>query len=989
MRLFAKVSAVILFTLFSNKIIFSQVISSSNRAEELRYAKSLFDNKMYAEAEKEFEDIYKKYSDEISLGYSVLCSVMRNSHDYENRIVSFEKKYPHSGILNIIYFKHAANLFAAGDYEASSRIYDMVDEKVLTNKEKPEFYFKKGYGLFRKGLFDEAYANLEKVENFPVGDYTSPSRYACGYINYEHKKFSSAIEWFEKIIHDGRFRTTAQYYIAECRFMLKDYSYIVNNAAYLESVVPPERKEHFSRIASESFLIMGNTAKAKEYYDKFNGKASKNRNDYFYSGTLLFNIKDYAGAVKEFSKMENRTDSLGQIAEYQMGYSYIKLKNKVNALQSFKEASKASFDPKIREDAMFNYAKLSFDLNKDGSVFKEYMSMYNSSEKNDVIYSYQALSALYDRDYAGAIDAYDKIDNLDDGMQSNYVKANYLRAAQMVEIGAYRNAIPCLKTVIYYSGKFSVLGQLSKYWLAESHYRSGNYEEARKIFTELYNISALDGKNEGKLIAYNIAYCCMGNKDYEGAMKWFGTYLDSSPDIRKKDAMVKLADCDFAMKNYKSAAEKYERAFNFDTDADDIYPYYQAGIAYGLIKDNAKKTEMLSHVTGASERSYLYPEAMNELAKCYLEKKDNAGASECYEKLIKAGIDSTVTAKALFGLGLIEKNSGNYDKALGHYKRIVLSMPQSEYAEDAMNAINAIYVIKQEPGEYLAFVESIGKDYKGTIDKESVLFNSAEQIYLAGNHSKALSVLLSYIEKYPEGANVPKSCFYVGEIYRESGNGEKACDYYKMAFSDETDVFAENAALNYADLSYAMEYFKQAYSGYEKLLSIAKFPENKVKARVGMMNSAYKSKDYDAAVQCADNLVTDKKYGIRASFIKAKSMLAKSKRKEALGIFSQLAKNPDSPEGSESVYILIMDKYDRGKFGEVEKDVTSIRAKSMDRFWLAKCFIVLGDAYVEMGNISQAKATFLSIKENYDYENKEAIIESVNMRIEKLKQLEK
>jgi hypothetical protein len=46
------------------------------------------------------------------------------------------------------------------------------------------------------------------------------------------------------------------------------------------------------------------------------------------------------------------------------------------------------------------------------------------------------VAALYDRDYATAIEAYDRIDELDDGMVLNYMKANYLRANQLVSSGS-------------------------------------------------------------------------------------------------------------------------------------------------------------------------------------------------------------------------------------------------------------------------------------------------------------------------------------------------------------------------------------------------------------------------------------------------------------------------------------------------------------------------------------------------------------------------
>ncbi len=140
---------------------------------------------------------------------------------------------------------------------------------------------------------------------------------------------------------------------------------------------PEERQRHLARLISESYLAKGNTAKAKEYYDVArSGDNDMDRNDYFYAGSLLYATEDYKGAIENYSLMRNRTDSIGQIANYHLAYSYIQTGNKVAALDAFKAASERAYNPDIQEDAHFNYAKLSFDLNHNPSVFNDYLAKY-------------------------------------------------------------------------------------------------------------------------------------------------------------------------------------------------------------------------------------------------------------------------------------------------------------------------------------------------------------------------------------------------------------------------------------------------------------------------------------------------------------------------------------------------------------------------------------------------------------------------------------
>lgn len=249
------------------------------------------------------------------------------------------------------------------------------------------------------------------------------------------------------------------------------------------------------------------------------------RNDYFYAGSLLYATEDYKGAIENYSLMRNRTDSIGQIANYNLAYSYIKTGNKVAALDAFKDASGRSFNPDIQEDAHFNYAKLSFDLNHNPSVFNDYLTKYSDKKKGERIYSYIALASLYSHDYAGAVEAYSNIDILDNDQKANYMKANYLRAEQLVETGAWRDAVPFLRASSFYSDKHSPFSQLSRYWLGEAYYRSDQFDKALETFKDLYNNSALEGKTEGRLIPYDLAYCYFRLGDYASSAKWFDEYL--------------------------------------------------------------------------------------------------------------------------------------------------------------------------------------------------------------------------------------------------------------------------------------------------------------------------------------------------------------------------------------------------------------------------------------------------------------------------------
>ncbi|MBE6215234.1 MAG: tetratricopeptide repeat protein [Bacteroidales bacterium] len=963
-----------------------------------RDALRLYEKGMFARSRMIFDRIESQTERKADpAGYSLLCDVRANVPGYVNRIEAFVEEYPYSVLIPQVRFYHALNLFDQGHYKEASEQFDMISENSLYRDQRTEFVFKGAYCNLENGNIYSARDGFSDVESGRMSDYTAPSRYALGYIEYNLKNFDKAISWFEKASQDVRFKEMSEYYVMECRFLLKDYDYVINQGGELFKTSSEERKPHLARIISESYLVRDDVSNARKFYDLSlaGGKTEGNRADWFYGGSVLYAVKDYEGAIDNFTRMGERCDSIGQIASYNLGFSYIQTKDKVAAMEAFKEASQLHYDDEIAEDALFNYAKLAFDLNSDISVFNEYLYRYSDARKGDRIYSYIALAALQNRDYEGAVEAYDKIDELDEDMLLNYMKANYLRANQLIGSGSYRKAVPCLKAAAYYSPKSSRFNQMSRFWLAEAYYRTEKYEDARKLFTELYNSSALYGQAESYLIPYNIAYCYFKAGNYSLAKKWFGEYLGEKSVKFRKEALVRKADCDFVTKNYKSAAAAYDIVLRDYFSVNDIYPYYQAALSYGLVNNHEKKIDLLSNVMHATETAEFYPEALFELGRSYAVKEDDENALNCFRKVTQSVKDSTYVAMAYVEMGTLARNQSMYNEALGYYKTVVEQMPLSEYADDALLAIESIYQTKNDVSGYLAYIDSIGKGGIKTEDeKENMIFNSAEQVFLSENYQKALVALQSYIDKYPQGRNLYKADFYMAESYRMLGMNEQACDSYKLVIDSGEGSFVELSMLNFSRLSYMLERWDDAYGGYASLYETAKLDNNTYVALLGMMRSAFKGHQWDKAIENADRLIADDRSvhdRTEAQFVKARSYLASSRRSEALAILEELSKDVSGSYGAEAAYILIQDSYDRGEFEQVEQRVYAFSdAGSGQTYWLAKSFIVLGDSFMERDEVEQAQATFESVRDGYVPSSEgDDVLDNVKMRLARIEQMSK
>lgn len=969
-------------------------LSASASDRELDKAMTLYRSGLYAQAMDVLQSHPKYGKDPIIDGYAALCAINQKVCGYETMVDNYLQRYQSSSLCDDIRLQKGFDYFDKTDYVQAHNMFESVNRKRVPKDLMAEYLFKDGYSLYMtQGIQSEAVFLFREVAAMPMNDYSASAQYCLGYTRYLQHNIDEALEWFAKSAVDERYTAISNYYIIICNYELRNYDFVLEKGIpiYEEQKIPLDRKAHLARLISESYLVKGDKVKAMEYYNSSDDGSAKSRADYFFAGSLMYANEDYKGAIKNFDLMKDKTDSLGQIALYQAGFAYLGLKNKVAATSSFKEAAALGFDQKLREDAMFNYAKLAFDVNRDVKPFKAYMSQYSDKVRGERIYSYMALAALQEKDYNAAIEYYDTIENLDDVQKSNYVHANYLLGAQYLENGAYRSSIQCMEAVAYYVPQYDVLNQLARYYLGEAMYKSERYADAQKKYHELYNEMALVGMPQNELLSYNLAYSYYKGGDSASALKWFEVYTGQKGKLRfSKDALVRIADCHFMAQDYKDAVAVYEEVVAKYDDKSDLYPYYQAALSYGLLKKNDKKLKVLQSVKGADPAASYYEDIIYETGLTQIALKKVDDAKKTFSSLLTENANPDIKAKALLELGSISRQKKDYAKALDYYKQVVSDMRGSSYADDALLAIESVYKSRNQVSEYFKYLDSIGQgESKTEADKEELYFKSAEQLYYTGEYAKSLASLQEFKTMYPQSARCGEASYLIAECHFNLGTKEQACDAYK-AVMENTD-YRLKAAGRCAKLSYELGNYEDAYKCYS-IIWHEGGKDSLPDAVTGALRSAFLLKNYDDAIAAADALVAEGSVPAdisrEAQMVKAKSLIATSRRDEAFAVLEPLAKDPSNDEGAEAAYLFIQDYFDKGDFDKVyESSKAFAAAKPGNKYYLAKSFIVLGDSYAEQGKMKQAASTFEQVLSVYTVKD-DGVLSDVQMRLDKIKEMQ-
>ncbi len=994
MKLFLKLT----YTLLAFLLLCLNAQAQGNQGyrQSLDNAWQLYERAMYPAAMKAVDDVLNaertKSSAEMAdaEALKVLCAIKLNYPNIDGLVDEYLDRFPYSSERETVRLNQASYLFNNQDYIKAEEILSDINTKSLSPNQNNEFNFMKGYSLMRTGRLQESELFFNKVATYKQTQLTNPAKYYLAYLSYMQKNFRKAIDQFSKIENDPRFSTLATFYSMESRFMLKEYEEVVRQGERIFPELTGEFRTKTARFLSEAYFATGDAKRANFYFEQFKFSSTElSRKDIYYSGIIAYSLGNFQQAADAFNRLGTTEDTISQNAQYHLGHSYIQIKNKQAALIAFRNATRYNFDPSIREDAMFNFAKLSFDLNQDINVFKQYLSEYSPSDsKYNEIQNYIATASIINKDYKSAVEALRQIRFPQPKDAVNLQKASLLRGIELIEIGAFREAIPILELSVANGNYNDRVKDLARFWMAEALYRDNQFQRSIEIIQSLTGNSRFRQTAEYPVAMFNLAYSYFKNGNFAQAEQWFGRFISqgSSPKL-VTEARLRLGDALFMQRKYQAAADVFSVVPSSEIDSY-AYANYQLAIAKGLSGDDNGKINALEKLAVNTERSRLHPEIIYELGRSLVQTGDYATASKYFRELGTRYRESSYYPKSLLELGLIALNKGEQNEAIGYYKQILSSAPQSQEAQDAIAGLESIYQGRGEAQEFLAYLDETGLSRsRSTTDREAILFASAERTYLNGNYGGAISSLTSFISTYPLSSKRAQALFYLGDSYNRTGKPEQALDSYKRVMELGEGSFTELATLNYARISYSLENYRQALEGYSSLVLIARLDNNRREAIIGRLKSFFMDKQYDNAVAEAERMdkrdLNDSQVR-EVKYIEAKSHYLAGNRSKSLPLLKELATSKVTKEGAEAAYLIIANHFDNGDFNAVERESFSFSDSGTPHtYWLAKSFILLGDSYAERDNWEQAKATYESILASYKGD-KDDIADQIKMRLDKI-----
>ncbi len=949
---------------------------------EIQTAKELYLANNFVSALNQFEKIAASANDNSdvkaeAMFYIASCGLKLDNKNAEEQIAAFMKQFPESSFRNRALFEQAVYQFDKKKYSAVLRTFDDLDKSELSTDDRIYFYYLRGYSNFEMEKMDAALSDFAEIKE-GNSIYAAAAQYYWGHIQYLNGNYESALNEFVRLKQNPVFEKVIPFYISQIYYKQGKYREVVDYTAPLINTVSADQQPELARILGDSYFHLREFKDALQFLEFYlSDKNNKGREENYMLGYCYYLNSEETKAIPYLEIASRGKDELAQNAYYHLADCYVVSNDKNKARQAFQAASEFDFDAKIKEDALFNYAKITYELsyspfNETIKAFDKYISLYPNSERNDVAYDYLVKVYMSTSNYRDAMASIENIKVKSPSVKKAYQRVAYYRALESFNNLDYSGAIENFDKSID-AGDFNKnYRALSLFWKAEAYFRINDFNKAISGYTSFLKSPGAFSIPEFKTAHYNLAYAYFQLRDYADASDYFRKYLNIETDTRSEkvaDATNRIADCYFMSRDYNAAIANYDKALRMNVyDAD--YALYQKAFCMGLLRDNQAKINALQILIQNYPKSSFRDDALYELGRTYERINQPQMAISNYKNLISSYPQSSFLNKALVQLGLVYYNANDFQTSVNYYKQVADSSPNSPEMQAALNGMKNSYVEMNDVNAYFNYTDKLGPGVHVSVnEQDSLTYRAAEKLYMARD-KKARLQFERYLSQFPNGSFALNSQFYLAEILYGEKEYPKALAGYEYVIGRGNNGFMEVALSKAAGLQYNASNYRQALDYFERYAQISNSGNNLLNARTGIMRCQFKLLNYAACIEAANHVLGSDKVSDElkreASYKLALSYYDMGNKDQAFPILSKLSAETNSAEGAESKFLVAEILYEKNKLKESENVILDfIDKNSPHQFWLAKSFILLSDIYLKNNDEFQAKHTLKSIIDNY------------------------
>lgn len=952
-----------------------------------REALNLFENEKFVPAKEAFEkylslttgnDGYRADAEY----YQGLCAMNLFHPDAEYLLTTFVRNHPDSHWCQSVYLELANFKYKSKAYKQSLEWFNKVEEKQLLTEERPSFYYKRGFVKFDQKKFSDARVDFAKVKDGD-SEYAPAATYYYGYMAYTNKDYQVALESFMKLKEDKDFKAVVPYFISQIYYVQKRYDELLAYAPPLinaeENVKNnyPNANEEIAHLIGDAYFILEKYKEALPFLEKYHMSptAKPTVEDYYQLGFCYYRNGNFDRAIDAYSHCTKEDSPTSQLANYNIGDCYLKLEQKEYARTAFEAASKQTHNLDVQEDALFNYAKLAFELSYNPfheaiSAFEGYLEKYPNSARHDEAYEFLLNVYLKTRNYERALTSLDKMKVKDIRAKTSYQIVAFNRGVELYQAESFAKSEEYFNKSLVYPVNTYLLAQ-AKYWMGEINYRQNKFPKAKEYYQACIAEPAAFNSEYYALANYSLGYTYfklgVAQKDYDESKPYYANantafrkFVDSkeADETKKGDAYLRIGDCFFVAKSYKQAIESYSKGSPSQKD----YILFQKALCEGFEGNNVGKIALLKSLVDSEGNSKYKVDAAFELGTTYIMEGKNAEAKAVFLKLMADEPTSNYTRRVLVNLCLIYRNEENDAKVKSTWNTLYTNYGNDKILEDALEIVKPVLI---DDPEFQNQITHLTVANVSALEIEEGVFTKASAPAYAGECSKAKGKLESYLNQYPQAVHGAEANFLLADCFKNEGNKEMAITYYERVIELPFSDFTEEALNNAADIRLEQGEYAKAIGHLLKIEGAAVSKKSVEDAQMALLVAYYNIEEMGLAREYADKVIADASANAdnraKAYLWRARMKMKEEEFVSALEDYSEVAKR--GGEGAaEAAFQNAFVEYKMKELDKAEKSVFKVIEKyaSFEK-WKYESFLLLSDIYVAKPDYYQARKTLDAI----------------------------
>ena len=275
------------------------------------------------------------------------------------------------------------------------------------------------------------------------------------------------------------------------------------------------------------------------------------------------------------------------------------------------------------------------------------------------------------------------------------------------------------------------------------------------------------------------------------------------------------------------------------------------------------------------------------------------------------------------------------------------------------------------------------------IEKASI--DAIEKLLNQKKEKQLKKTLESYIENYPNGLDIKRISYLLGEILYTNKMWDQSILNFKRVVSGPRNNYSEKSIVRICQSHIELDNNSEATIFLERLENSAEANENLVYAVSNLMRISYEDKRYDKAIIYGEKLISFKKINNRvksdAYFFIARSSMNLGYRKEALVAYKKLENDSNKEFAAEALYYKALDDFDKKDYLSSNLVIEKISNEfSGYKKWTGKSLLLMSKNFYQLGDAFQASFILESVIENF--QKMPNIVNEAKKSLLKIKQIE-